>query len=186
MQLSDLEGNPIPSLKHFEEERDALLKEIQTIWELANERFPHAVQIIDLDHAREYLWEVGRALYGERKTKETWVKKRVKELDYGNISSILKAFRRVKPSNEVVGQILQTEMEYFRKNGDRMQYAQFKKQGLFVGSGVIEAGCKTVIDQRLKQSGMQWSVGGANAIITLRCCLRSGEWEDYWASRSAG
>jgi len=61
----------------------------------------------------------------------------------------------LKPSNEVVGQILQTEMEYFRKNGDRMQYVQSKKQGLFVGSGVIEAGCKTVIGQRLKQSGMQ-------------------------------
>ena len=66
-----------------------------------------------------------------------------------------------------------------------MRYPRFRKQGLFVGSGVIEAGCKTVIGSRLKQSGMFWTVRGANAIIALRCCRLSGKFEDYWASRSS-
>jgi hypothetical protein len=56
---------------------------------------------------------------------------------------------------------------------------------LFIGSGVVEAGCKSVIGKRLKQSGMHWSVRGANAIIALRCCLESGGFEDYWESRRA-
>ena len=157
------------------------------IWELAQEHFPHALQIVDLYHAREHLWTMGRALYGEDKaTLQSWVTRRIEALDRGDIASIVKAFRRVKAPSEAVRKRIQTEMEYFRKNRDRMQYAQFKNQRLFVGSGVVEAGCKTVIGQRLKQSGMRWSVRGANAIITLRRCLQSGEWEDYWASRASG
>jgi hypothetical protein len=55
-----------------------------------------------------------------------------------------------------------------------MQYAKFKEAGLFVGSGVIEAACKNVIGKRLKQSGMRWSLRGANSIIALRCSVLSG------------
>ena len=66
-----------------------------------------------------------------------------------------------------------------------MRYAEFRKQGLFVGSGVIEAGCKMIVGQRLKQSGMRWTVRGANAIIALRCCQISGRWEEFWENRAA-
>ena len=67
-----------------------------------------------------------------------------------------------------------------------MRYAKFRLQGLFVGSWVVEAGCKTIMGLRLKQSGMRWTVTGANAIIALRCCQLSGRWEDFWESRVAG
>jgi hypothetical protein len=70
------------------------------------------------------------------------------------------------------------------QNKEHMRYAAFRAQGLFVGSGVIEAGCKTLIGQRLKQSGMEWSLRGANAIISLRCMIKSGRFEDYWESRA--
>ena len=66
----------------------------------------------------------------------------------------------------------------------RMRYPIFRAQGLFVGSGVVEAGCKTVVATRLKRSGMFWTVGGANAIIALRSCRLSGRFEDYWEARS--
>ena len=62
----------------------------------------------------------------------------------------------------------------------RMLYNEYREQGLFVGSGVIEAGCKTVIGHRLKQSGMKWSVRGANSIISLRCLYHSNRIEDFW------
>ena len=65
-----------------------------------------------------------------------------------------------------------------------MRYPVFRAQGLFVGSGVVEAGCKTVVATRLKRSGMFWTVCGANAIIALRCCRLSGRFEDYWEARS--
>jgi predicted ATPase len=64
-----------------------------------------------------------------------------------------------------------------------MRHAEFRRQGLFVGSGVAEAG-KTVIGQRLKQSGMRWTVDEANAIIVLRCCQLSNRWEEFWELRS--
>ncbi|MFO8056119.1 MAG: ISKra4 family transposase, partial [bacterium] len=75
--------------------------------------------------------------------------------------------------------------DYFEKNQERMRYDKFRRQGLFIGSGVVEAGCKSVIGKRLKQSGMHWSVRGANSIIALRCCLESGRFEDYWEQRQA-
>ena len=80
--------------------------------------------------------------------------------------------------------ILRTEADYFERNRERMRYPKYRKQGLFIGSGVIEAGCKTVIGSRLKQSGMFWTVRGANAIVALRCTRLSRKFEDYWASRS--
>jgi hypothetical protein len=84
---------------------------------------------------------------------------------------------------------IQEEIEktlgYFETNKERMRYAEFRKQGLFVGSGVIEAGCKMIVAQRLKQSGMRWTVRGANAIIALRCCQISGRWEEFWENRMA-
>jgi hypothetical protein len=67
----------------------------------------------------------------------------------------------------------------------RMRYPKFRRQHLFVGSGVIEAGCKTVIGSRLKQSGTFWTVRGANAILALRCCQFNGRFEDYWETRRA-
>jgi hypothetical protein len=78
-----------------------------------------------------------------------------------------------------------TEADYFERNADRMRYPKFRRQHLFVGSGVIEAGCKTVIGSRLKQSGMFWTVRGANSIIALRCCHLNRRFENYWEGRRA-
>ena len=89
-------------------------------------------------------------------------------------------YSRKSPS-EKIG----TEAEHFHKNAERMRYPKFRRQHLFVGPGVIEAGCKTVIGSRLRQSGMFWTVRGANAILALRCCHRNGQFKDYWAARLA-
>ena len=75
------------------------------------------------------------------------------------------------------------QLRYFEKNALQMRYAEYRARKFFVGSGVVEAGCRTVIGERLKQSGMRWSVRGANAIIALRCCILSGRFEDFWAAR---
>lgn len=157
------------------------------IWELATEHFPGAIQIVDLYHAREHVWNVGKALYeGHDKRMKRWVSARLDELDRGDIPKLVKAFGRVAPQSEKAAEILRKETEYFRKNRNRMRYDSFRAQGLFVGSGVVEAACKSVIGKRLKQSGMRWSVKGANAIIALRRCLLSNQWEDFWADRASG
>ena len=74
--------------------------------------------------------------------------------------------------------------QQFRKNIE-MRYPEFRAQGLSVGSGVVEAGCKTAIGVRCKRAGMHWTVSGADAIIALRCCKLSGRFEDFWERRSA-
>jgi hypothetical protein len=153
---------------------------------LAGEHFPEALQIVDLYHAREHLWSLGHALYPkDDKQRKRWVGNRIGQLDRGDIASLLKTFDSVPLPNEEAGEIVRKEREYFNRNRDRMQYRNFKAQGLFLGSGVIEAGCKAVIGKRLKQSGMRWTVPGANAIIAIRRCRLSREWENFWADRAA-
>ena len=93
--------------------------------------------------------------------------------------------RSIPSTNPELLNKLRTEADYFENHADRMRYPNFRKQHLFVGSGVIEAGCKTVIGSRLKQSGMFWTVNGANAIIALRCCHLNGRFENYWEARAA-
>src|SRR5450759_239462 len=104
-------------------------------------------------------------------------------LDDGNIESLVTHLRAIADANADAAALapeVMKEAEYFATNADRMRYPEFRKKGLFVGSGVVEAGCKSVIGSRLKRSGMFWTVRGANAIIALRCCRINGRFEDYW------
>jgi hypothetical protein len=82
-------------------------------------------------------------------------------------------------------QKVQTELHYLPENKNRIRYADFRNQSLFVGSGVIEAGCKSIIGARLKQSGMGVDGKGANSIIALRCARLSDRFEDFWESSAA-
>lgn len=155
------------------------------IWNLADEHFHSAIQIIDLYHAREHYWKVAKLMFAaDKATMNSWAVDRRKELDKGDVESIITAIEELSPSTEEEKEILGREIGYFSKNKGRMRYRDFRRQGLFVGSGVVEAGCRTVIGQRLKQSGMHWTVRGANNIIALRCCILSGRWEDFWEYRA--
>ena len=106
------------------------------------------------------------------------------KLDQGNIETVVKTLRQFSASGEELARLLSNAADYFQRNAERMRYPQFRAQGLFVGSGVVEAACKTVVGARLKRSGMFWTVRGANAILALRCCRLSGQFEDYWEARS--
>jgi hypothetical protein len=154
------------------------------IWNIAEEHFYGAIQIIDLYHAREHYWNAARAAFGgDQKRLNPWASKQRKELDRGEVEHVMKAIQYLSASTEQQQEVFEGEIAYFEKNRDRMRYEDFRKQGLFVGSGVVEAGCRTVIGQRLKQSGMHWTVRGANNIIALRCCILSNRWEDFWEDR---
>ena len=106
-------------------------------------------------------------------------------LDKGKIKKLVVALRAIHAANRQVAEKIRSEADYFERNAQRMCYPKFRRQHLFVGSGVIEAGCKTVIGSRLKQSGMFWTVRGANAILALRCAHLNGCFEDYWEGRRA-
>lgn len=155
------------------------------IWNIADECFPDAIQIVDLYHAREYYWKVARAVLGNKpKEMNYWAEKRRIELNTGDVSAVIQAIQRLSSSTEYEKETCEKAIGYYQKNKERMKYDEFRKQGLFVGSGVVEAGCRTVIGQRLKQSGMHWTINGANNVIALRCCFLSNRWEDFWETRS--
>jgi hypothetical protein len=155
------------------------------IWNLAELHFPDAIHIVDLYHARQHLWELAAQLYPNDAPKQKrWVMRKQNQLDQGRIESLVASLRSQADANPDSAEVLTTEAKYFERNKRRMRYPEFRKQGLFIGSGVIEAGCKTV-GNRLKQSGMFWTVRGANAILALRCCRLSGKFEDYWEARTA-
>lgn len=155
------------------------------IWNIADEQFHGAVQIVDLYHAREHLSNLSKSLFKESEPRrKKWYEKAKSMLDEGEIERLVKKILSLKISHKQHEKTIVSEAEYFAKNKERMRYAKFRDQGLFVGSGVVEAGCKAVIGQRLKLSGMRWTVNGANAIISLRCCLLSGKWTDYWEQRA--
>lgn len=158
------------------------------IWNIAEQHFPGAIQIVDLYHAREHLWDLARKLYpADEVSQKRWLMRKLDWLENGKIEKLVTALRKMADENANAELIkaIRIETEYFDGNRDRMRYPEFRKQNLFVGSGVIEAGCKTVIGSRLKQSGMFWTVSGANAIIALRCCCVSGKFESYWEERAA-
>jgi len=155
------------------------------IWGIAEEHFPGAIQIVDLYHAREHLVSLAKIAYEVDSVRwKQWLAARVEQLDAGEIESLVISLRRLRSQGGTVRDPTDKAIDYFHTNRQRMRYADFRRQGLFVGSGVIEAGCKTIIGQRLKRSGMHWTVRGANAIIALRCCQMSGRWEEFWENRS--
>lgn len=170
----------------FEAKRAVILGDgAEWIKTIAQTHFPNAIHIIDLYHAREHLVGLCKLLFDRdlrrlNRYKDRWWD----ELDEGNIEALVEQARSFLPKDSSAGKDARREIGYFEKNKERMRYAHFKAQGLFVGSGVIEAGGKTIVAQRLKQSAMQWTVRGANAIIALRCAELSGKTENYWEQRT--
>jgi hypothetical protein len=138
---------------------------------------------VDLYHAREHVHELAAlATRLPRGSQPGWLTERLAELDAGDIPALLTAGRDLKFSGALARE-RDKALGYFQTNAHRMHYAHFRDLGLFVGSGTVEAGCKAVIGQRLKLSGMRWSQPGATGILTLRCQEASHRWEEIWQQR---
>jgi len=152
------------------------------IWNLAEEIFPSAIQIVDIFHAKGHLWDVAKAIYGPgTDLGERWAKQRRDELDQGNLDAIFDALAAHQTTHDEARKCL----AYLTNNRARMRYPSFRAQGLCVSTGVVEAGCKVAIGARLKRAGMHWTVAGADAIIALRCSRLSRRFDDFWTRRAA-
>ena len=155
------------------------------IWNQADLHFPGAVQIVDLYHARQHLWDVAALLYPyDAVAKKRWMVPMKDLLDHGRIELLVEWLREIAAQHAGtepgLAEEIRKQADYFETNAERMRYPEFRQRGFFVGSGVIEAGCKSIVGVRLKQSGMFWTLRGANAIIALRCCRFNQRFEDFW------
>jgi hypothetical protein len=151
------------------------------IWNLADEHFPDAVQIVDRFHAKQHLSDVAKSIYGAGSDLAgQWARERHDELDAGDIEAVLDALRAHSPKDDEARKCV----EYIDRNRERMRYPDFRAAGLCTSTGVVEAGCKVAIATRCKRAGMHWSVAGVDAIIALRCCKLSGRFEQFWERRA--
>jgi hypothetical protein len=151
------------------------------IWKIAQELFPHALQIVDRFHVKQTLSTVAKAVYGaDSPQAQQWARRRHAELDAGRFPDLLRAVRRYADTCDEARKCFQ----YLHRNRDRMRYPQFEQQGLCTSTGVVEAGCKVVVGTRLKRAGMHWTIRGSNAIIALRCSRLSGRFQDFWERRA--
>ena len=150
------------------------------IWKLATAIAPEATPIVDIYHAREHLHDLAAALapaLGDQHP--DWLTARLADLDAGDIETLVAETTRLALTDDLARDT-DKALAYFKTNAHRMRYAYFRDHGMFVGSGTVEAGCKAVIGQRLKLSGMRWNIPGATGILTLRCQHASGRWEQIW------
>ncbi|MBI4289125.1 MAG: ISKra4 family transposase [Chloroflexi bacterium] len=152
------------------------------IWNLVDEHFPGAIQIVDRFHAKQKLSEVANSIYGtDSALGREWSRERYDELDDGNIEAVLDSLRLHAPKDDEARKCVDS----VQRNRQRMDYARFRAEGLCTSTGVVEAGCKVAIGTRCKRSGMHWTVAGADAIIALRCCQLSARFDAFWQRRAA-
>ena len=151
------------------------------IWNLASEQFPGAIQIVDRCHAKQKLNAVAKAIYGPTsELGDAWAQGRKDELDAGNVDAIIRALAPHATFHEEARQC----GDYVERNRARLKYPEFEAQGLCTTTAVVEAGCKVAVGTRLKRAGMHWTLGGANAILALRCTVLSGRFDDFWKRRA--
>lgn len=152
------------------------------VWELGRVNFSSAIEILDYYHAREHLSGLIAALVGADTPAATKLQTRWESwLWAGDVPRLLKtARRRATAGGPTLVAAVATQLGYFDRNRSRMRYGEFRQQGLFIGSGVVEAGCKTVVGQRAKQSGMCWTEAGLLAVLHTRCALLGGQFDAFW------
>jgi hypothetical protein len=145
--------------------------------------FKDCVQIVDFYHGMEHASQVLAALIGKphpdyKKRLRLWAKRLLKD----KVQAVINQTRK-ECAGQPTAAAVEQALGYFERNVKRMQYGTFRKAGYFIGSGVVEAGCKTVIGARCKQSGMFWSESGAQNILALRCVHSSRRLDDFWKYR---
>lgn len=152
------------------------------VWELARLNFPMALCILDFYHALEHLNELCKTLYADQgnwvtRMQEQWYH----QMENDGIENVIaSARRRLSQLDPALQEKIEKQIAYFQNNKERMRYKTYRQKGYFYGSGVVEAGCKTVVGQRLKQSGMLWGRPGAENVLELRCALLGNRWNECW------
>jgi hypothetical protein len=156
------------------------------IWNLADMHLPGVPQLLDFYHASEHLHHTAAALWSDE-TANKWWKERLEQLKTGKLDDFFAALKFIAKSSATSNTEASPErlLNYFETNRHRLGYAEALKCNLPIGSGAVESAGRHIVQQRLKQSGMRWSLAGAQAMLNLRTCHRNGFFESYWENRAA-
>ncbi len=146
---------------------------------------PRAVRVLDFDHAAEHLDDLAKAYTGggaaaAKALTDGWCHRMTHE----GGDAVLEApgALDLKGRSPAAVEAHRLVTGYVRNNLPRMDYPRYREEGWQIGSGHIEAACKTVVNQRLKQSGMRWGGDGADALRHLRALYEGepGQWDAFW------
>lgn len=156
------------------------------VWELARVDFPFAQLILDFYHAAEHVGLLTQTLFGKdtpqaKARREAWVDILQNRPD--GVDVLIRRARKALPARGQARSLATKALAYFETNRDKMRYHAYQAQGLFIGSGVVEAGCRTVVGQRLKQSGMFWGLAGAHNVLDIRCVVENAQFDQFWKER---
>jgi hypothetical protein len=156
-------------------------------WTFLHDHLPEGPEVVDFFHAAEHLNVAIGEAYGDGSVE---ARRRFNDLrhvlrhDEGGVEKVIRALKYLVTKHPGAKRI-DRELGYFRANRRRMQYATMAAQGIPIGSGVVEAACKTLVTQRLKGSGMRWGQEGGQAILTVRSWTQSQRFEEAWALLAA-
>ena len=152
-------------------------------WDYLSDHLPLGVELVDFYHAAEHLQSAIDEAYGETNPKGRAHAEKLRHVlrdDPNGVDKVIRALRYQRAQHPRSKKI-QTELTYFMNNRDRMKYAAATAAHLPIGSGVVEAACKTLVTQRMKRSGMRWLPEGGQAILTLRSLVQSDRFDRGWA-----
>ena len=154
------------------------------IWNLVAEHFPRAVQIVDLYHAKEHVWEVAHAVFGHGMARGTaWATQACSPLEQGQTAALVAAIAALPPIPPEPGHkrsVPERAVDYFTTNAARMRYPVFRAQGMHLGSGIAEAACKSIVSTRAKRCGMRWTPEGLDALLPLRTAVLNETYASFW------
>ena len=160
----------------------------RSLWEAQGAFFPEAVGVLDLFHVLERVWGVAHCVHTEGSDEaEAYVEERLRELLEGRAESVIEEFRRCIARQHLRGnrrQVVKSAIEYLENNREHMKYDEYLAAGYPIGSGVAEGACRHLVKDRLEQTGLRWTVEGAQAMLQVRALYLNDHWEDYLTFRA--
>ncbi|MGM0386122.1 MAG: ISKra4 family transposase [Actinomycetota bacterium] len=152
------------------------------IWNIADQHFPHATQIVDYYHAREHLADLTKLLTPVLADPTTFERDLADHLDLGHTAAIATAIGQLDLPHHApdLTKPAATQVGYFTTNHHRMQYADYRANGYYIGSGPVESACNTIVKQRAKRAGMHWTIHGLDPILALRTLHQSHRDHILW------
>lgn len=158
------------------------------IWNVVEDRFSHAIGVLDFYHASQQLWAVAKDLYGETAQARVWVEPLLHQLRHGQGSAVVEGLEQLlhkcRSEQHASTPLVATKLEYFNKHRERIDYEKTSAQGCPCGSGAMESTCGQ-LQNRFKRTGQFWTQAGQSALMELEIARRNGDWFDIWIPKAA-
>jgi hypothetical protein len=160
----------------------------RSLWDAQKVYFPEAIGVLDLFHVLERVWGVAHCFHKEGSDEaEQYVEERLRELLEGRVGSVIEGFGQRMMQERLRGtrrEVVKSAIEYLENNRGHMKYDEYLAAGYPIGSGVAEGACRHLVKDRMEQTGMRWTVGGAQAMLHVRALYLNEQWEDFLEFRT--